>query len=215
MIKTKFGTATMNTQGYYHISSVKEGNHNKKLHRLIFEDFYKIKLPSNIVIHHEDGNRANNEIWNLIPMTSQEHASLHHAGKVCSEETKRKMSESTKGFKHTEETKKKMSISKTGENNPRYWQGKERSLDTRKKISTNNTSGILKVRKHFHKSYKKGFCWRYDYYDENKKKAITSSTLEGLEKKVKAKGFEWVILDEKKAQISFANDGECNESKSD
>ena len=43
-IKTKFGTATINSDGYYEISSVKEGNHDKILHRLIYEDFYNVKL---------------------------------------------------------------------------------------------------------------------------------------------------------------------------
>ena len=40
-IKTKFGNATLKN-GYYVISSCKEGNHLKFLHRLIFEDFYKL-----------------------------------------------------------------------------------------------------------------------------------------------------------------------------
>jgi hypothetical protein len=91
-IKTKFGTARIEKKGYYYISSRKEGNNGKFLHRLIFEDFYKIQLPKNIHIHHEDGNKLNNEIWNLIPMTLSEHSSLH-----C------------KGWKHTEEEKKKKS----------------------------------------------------------------------------------------------------------
>ena len=77
VIKTKYGNATLNDYGYYHISSGKEGNHGKFLHRLIFEDFYNIKLPSNIEIHHDDGDKTNNEIWNLIPLTKSEHRLLH------------------------------------------------------------------------------------------------------------------------------------------
>ena len=46
---TKFGTAKI-YRGYYIITSRKEGNHGKFLHRLIFEDFYKIKLPKHIII---------------------------------------------------------------------------------------------------------------------------------------------------------------------
>lgn len=76
-IKTKFGIAKISMYGYYHIISRKEGNYHKLLHRLIFEDFYNIVLPTDIQIHHEDGNKLNNKIWNLIPMTKSEHMSLH------------------------------------------------------------------------------------------------------------------------------------------
>ncbi len=79
-METKFGNAKINNQGYYHITSRKEGNHHKLLHRLIFEDFYQIKLHPEIAIHHEDGDKTNNEIWNLIPMTANEHNLLHNTG---------------------------------------------------------------------------------------------------------------------------------------
>ena len=92
-IKTKFGTARIDKKGYYYISSRKEGNNSKFLHRLIFEDFYQIKLPKNIHIHHDDGNKLNNNIWNLIPMTKGEHTFVHQ-----------------NGYKHSEESKKKQSI---------------------------------------------------------------------------------------------------------
>ena len=76
-IQTKYGKARINEYGYYRINSSIEGNHLKLLHRLVFEDFYNIKLPSHIEIHHEDGNKLNNEIWNLVPMTKSEHMKLH------------------------------------------------------------------------------------------------------------------------------------------
>lgn len=76
-IHTKFGIAGISTDGYYRVSSMKEGNFKKLLHRLVFEDFYQIKLPEDWVIHHEDGNKLNNEIWNLVPMTRIEHAAMH------------------------------------------------------------------------------------------------------------------------------------------
>ena len=81
MIKTKYGNAEITPNGYLQITSSKEGNHKKFLHRLVFEDFYQTKLPSNIAIHHEDGDKTNNKIWNLIPMTLQEHSSLHNKGR--------------------------------------------------------------------------------------------------------------------------------------
>ena len=79
-MRTKYGRAIITKHGYYEINSTKEGNFGKKLHRLIFEDFYQCKLPEDIVIHHEDGNKLNNEIWNLVPMTHAEHTVLHHKG---------------------------------------------------------------------------------------------------------------------------------------
>ena len=83
-VQTKYGTAGISDDGYYRIYSKKEGNHMKLLHRLIFEDFYQTELPSDWIIHHEDGNKLNNEIWNLIPMTKQEHVEIHHKGKIVS-----------------------------------------------------------------------------------------------------------------------------------
>lgn len=77
-IQTKFGTATKRTDGYWDITSSKEGNFKKLLHRLVFEDFYNIKLDNNTIIHHDDGNKDNNEIWNLVPMTQSEHRRLHN-----------------------------------------------------------------------------------------------------------------------------------------
>ena len=88
VLHTKFGNAKIQPNGYYVITSVKEGNYAKKLHRLVFEDFYNITLPPNIIIHHEDGDKLNNEIWNLVPMTAQEHTILHCKGKELSQEHK-------------------------------------------------------------------------------------------------------------------------------
>ena len=46
-------------------------------------------------IHHLDENKFNNSLSNLIYLTRSEHAKIH--GKNMSEETKRKLSEATKG----------------------------------------------------------------------------------------------------------------------
>lgn len=116
-IKTKYGTANIGHDGYYRITSSKEGNWGKQLHRLIFEDFYQIKLPSNVVIHHEDGNKLNNKIWNLVPMTREEHTIIHRKCKKHSDETKEKISEVHTGKTVSEETRKKMSKAHYGRNN--------------------------------------------------------------------------------------------------
>ena len=40
IIKTKYGNARINSNGYYIISPRKEGNFEKYLHRLIYEEHY-------------------------------------------------------------------------------------------------------------------------------------------------------------------------------
>lgn len=100
VLETEFGRANVK-KGYYTITSKKEGNYNKLLHRLIFEDFYKIKLPRHIIIHHEDRNKLNNEIWNLVPMTNSEHLKIHS----------RSNDNGMYGRRHRKNTLKLMSIS--------------------------------------------------------------------------------------------------------
>lgn len=92
-MKTKWGNAKINNDGYYIIRSWKEGNSGKLLHRLIWEDFWGCEIPKGYVIHHRDHNPLNNCIMNLQLMKRSEHISLHHKGKLHSDEAKRKMSE--------------------------------------------------------------------------------------------------------------------------
>ena len=95
MLKTKRGIAKINKKGYYRITRPTEKQYlDKSLHRLIFEEFYKIKLPSNIFIHHVDGDKTNNKIWNLIPMTDAEHTKHHSTNRTIPEATRKKISES-------------------------------------------------------------------------------------------------------------------------
>ena len=174
-IQTKYGNASIDGQGYYVIHSNEKGNRGKKLHRLIFEDFYQTKLPTNIDIHHVDGDRLNNNIWNLIPLTHGEHSSIHSC--VHTEEFKRKLSESMKGEKH-------------------HQYGTKNSLKTMlKRSKTLNQTGYFRVMKIKKKGTKQGFTWLYTYYDDNgKRKRITNISLKKLEEKVKAKGLEWYKL---------------------
>ena len=180
-IQTKYGTAHLNEEGYYIIKTSKEGNHNKKLHRLIFEDFYQIKLPSHIVIHHDDGNPQNNEIWNLIPMTKGEHTALHSRGntwsigKIVSEETRLKMSKAHQG--------KNIPIS---------------ARANRSKVTT--TTGFLRVYTKKSKTTSQGFVWCYQYQDKNKKHNWSSVNLKKLKEQVIKKGLEWLIVNEDKAR---------------
>ena len=86
IIKTKYGRAGLNHKGYYRITSRKEGNHHKQLHRLIYEDFYKVCLLPFVDLHHIDGNKQNNSINNLKPIYHKEHTRKHLTGKKLSKE---------------------------------------------------------------------------------------------------------------------------------
>lgn len=210
MVKTKFGNATLIKQGYYLISSCKEGNHGKLLHRLIYEDYYKVTILDWVVVHHIDENKLNNNISNLKLMTKNEHRRLHTKGekhpwlgRKHSAESIEKMRQSKLGKKASEETRKKLSELRKGENNPMY--GKTFSKESLEKMSkeiskTNNSSGYYRVTKHKKQSYKQGFRWVYQYTDDNKKKKqITSKDIRKLKEKVLAKGLEWCLLDKDRA----------------
>lgn len=95
-LKTKFGIANIDEKGYYRITSRKEGNRNKRLHQLIWESYYG-EIPENMVIHHIDGNKTNNNINNLKLISKNNHSILHNLGKKCSEETKNKIADAQKG----------------------------------------------------------------------------------------------------------------------
>ena len=48
-----------------------------KLHRKIYEDFHKIKIPKFMDIHHIDGNHSNNDPLNLKLVSIREHYDIH------------------------------------------------------------------------------------------------------------------------------------------
>lgn len=99
VLHTKYGTARINKHGYYVITSYKEGNGGKLLHRLIYEE-HRGEIPNGYVIHHIDENKLNNDVNNLLAILLDEHLTLHHRNKIISEESKEKMSESKKGNKN-------------------------------------------------------------------------------------------------------------------
>ena len=107
-LHTKFGTAQVDEKGYYRIVSRKEGNRNKRLHRLIWES-YNGEVPEGMVIHHIDGNKTNNNISNLEALSKSTHTTLHNKG-----------NNSRKGKPHSEETKKKLSDMQRGSKNPAW-----------------------------------------------------------------------------------------------
>lgn len=212
-IFTEFGTAKINKNGYYQITSGKEGNNHKLLHRLIFEKFYNIKLdeefPNGIIIHHEDENKTNNEIWNLIPMTREEHQRMHNIGKSMPEHVKQALLKANIGKKISEETKMKMRKSlpdNSGEKNPRY--GVPVSIESREKMSkVHNTSGFYRVMLHKRKNLNHKPSWEYVYREDRKVKSISSVDLLKLKEKVIAKGLEWFIIDLENAKRTIKEYG--------
>lgn len=205
-LQTKWGIARLGQNGYYRITSKKEGNCDKLLHRLIFEDFYNINLnnefPEGIHIHHINGNRLDNNMWNLEPLSPSEHIKLHMGngnhhglGKPLSEETKKKISNAHEGFVHSEETKKKISESRNGMLN---------SLESKLKMSKNrNKTGFFRVHQMPHKECKQGFSWRYEYYDDTgKRRKLNSVNLNKLKKKVLAKGKIWEVINIDNAKLT-------------
>lgn len=61
--RTKYRRDNMDDKRY---RSVKYNGEKRKLHRRIYEIYYRVKLPIDCVIHHIDGNIHNNDISNLM-----------------------------------------------------------------------------------------------------------------------------------------------------
>lgn len=175
VLHTKFGTAKITNNKYYQIlSPTKPEYYLKYLHRLIWEDFYKCKIPKNFIIHHKNGIKTDNCILNLQLIKASEHSILHNKGNKLSDETRQKLSKSHMGKKN-------------------HFYGKKHTDKSKIKISKNkNTTGYFRVYKSKEKGCKNGFRWVYRYKEQGKQKSIKSVDLKKLEEKVKAKGLKWI-----------------------
>lgn len=56
--------------------------YGRHLHRVIAEGKIGRKLTSDEVVHHIDGNKLNNNPENLMVVTKEEHARIHHKNKT-------------------------------------------------------------------------------------------------------------------------------------
>lgn len=79
-IKTKYGDAVLCDDGYYKISTKSKKFGGKLLHRLIYAEHYGVVLGNDVVIHHIDRDKTNNDISNLIHLSISEHARHHQLG---------------------------------------------------------------------------------------------------------------------------------------
>ena len=96
-LNTKFGNCKIQ-QGYYVISSRKEGNHGKKLHVLLFTEEYGNYLPTGYQIHHIDGDKKNNEEDNLVAIPPNIHTIIHNTKEEKHYGTRKHELESKYGF---------------------------------------------------------------------------------------------------------------------
>lgn len=93
--RKRFLNPTKDVYGYYYHQLCDGNGYNRayKLHRIVFEAF-RGELPKNFDVDHLDGNKANNNINNLLGLSHGEHIRRHRIGKVTSEATRLKISES-------------------------------------------------------------------------------------------------------------------------
>ena len=112
ILHTKYGTAKIDKYGYYIITSSKEDNNKKLLHRLIATDYFGdwINDPKEpFDIHHIDGNKLNNCVLNLEPIPHGEHIKMHKTNKFLSDEHKKaiSISKNTSGYYRVHKQKDK------------------------------------------------------------------------------------------------------------
>ena len=188
VLHTKWGIARFNG-GYYTITSGKEGNHGKRLHRLIYEDFWGVKLPHEIHIHHKDRNPLNNCILNLEAMEQSNHNHLHMIGENNPNYHAYGDKNPFYGKKHSKESIDRIIAKNTG---------RKHSLKSKLNNSqSKNTIGFFRVTTQPCATCKQGFTYVYKYFDENRKRhSIVSTNLDKLKEKVISKGLEWIEFSE-------------------
>lgn len=187
---TKYGNARLTKKGYYLITSRKEGNNQKKLHRLIYEDYYNITLLPWTDIHHKDGNKTNNEISNLEAIFHDEHSRNHMKGDrnpMNSEKVRLKLSETRKGVD--------------------YLSPKQRYLKTKVEARRHNKLGLFRVSKASCPQCKDNYRYRYIYTHKGKKISFSSRYLVRLKQRVVENGLEWCVVNEDKAKLTAESEG--------
>ena len=230
---TKYGNASFNKRDGYRIRSRKEGNYDKRLHRLIWEDHYG-EIPQNCYIIFKDGDKTNLQLSNLELKRKQDSidtefgkgylnrgyryvnkSPLHHL--VWEKYYGKKV---PKGYHihHKDENKTNndinnlelmtasdhMKLHMSKRNIPHY--GKERKLDDKIAISkSRNSIGFFRVTKQYSDNYKQGFRYIYKYYKNGKQKSISSVSIDKLREKVLSKNLEWKKIGDKMSDEELKN----------
>lgn len=106
-IITPWGKVWLGNDGYWKIGD-RGKYHGKRLHLLIWENFYGCEVPEGFHIHHKNGNKQDNCILNLQLIRISEHHRLHNLGRKLSEETKAKISKTLTGRKLPKSQREKL-----------------------------------------------------------------------------------------------------------
>ena len=101
---------------------IKHDKGRQRYHRYLMEQNIGRKLLTKEIVHHNDGNRLNNDLGNLQIMSQSEHFRLHQTGNhnkrrsngPHSEEWKEKIRQGNLGLKRSKETRLRMSEAKKG-----------------------------------------------------------------------------------------------------
>lgn len=115
VLKTKYGRARIQPDGYYRITSRREGNCGKLLHKLVWIDHNGPIPDGDYVVHHIDENPLNNDINNLELMSRSEHTIHHHKGSTRSDKTCKNISKGLAGRTLSEEHRQKLREANIGE----------------------------------------------------------------------------------------------------
>jgi hypothetical protein len=125
-------TEDVNMNNYKRIR-ICEGK-TKDEHRLVMEAYIGRKLSSDEVVHHINGDKADNRVENLVIMTRSEHTKLHFPEAVpATPETKERLSKLYKG-------KPNKSLAKFSKNQIEEWRSLKESGVSLREIE--RTTGI-------------------------------------------------------------------------
>ena len=120
-----------NNRGYRCVSLYKNNKGKpKSIHIIVYETFNNYKLKKDECVHHDDENKENNYINNLIKMTKSEHNNYHN----------NRTNSPNLGKRFSDKIKKLMSINHydcRGENNPRSILTNKKVIEIRKCLNEN------------------------------------------------------------------------------
>lgn len=133
----------------------------KPIHKLIAETF--IPIPQELLhyekldVHHIDGNRSNNAVWNLIWVCRDAHNKIHFANKTISESHKEKISKKIKGRIPEWLTKEVLQFSKDGKFIKKF----QSLSEAAREIGISHTAILNCCRQKPHCKTAGGFIWKY------------------------------------------------------